>query len=380
MEYRKPACKLVKNGKKTMRTQDVRITFGMIVLNGEPFMRYNLRALYRFAHQIIVVEGACHTAVNIATPDGHSKDGTLDTIRRFQNEEDPEKKVLLVTAEDAGHTDGFWEEKTEMSQAYARRATGNYLWQVDSDEFYLPQDMELIIGVLRRDPEITMVGFRTLTFWGSIDCVVDGPYLMDVVGEFRRIFAWDSSYTYVTHRPPTVHDSQGRDLKSIKHVTAEETARLGILMYHYSLLLPKQVTEKCEYYSKAQWNNQGEGANRWARECFFDLKHPFRLHSVYSSLSWLDKFVGTHPPEVVNMVQAVQSGKHENVAMRDTEDMERLLSSWSYRVAKYVLRSAFTFWSAVKRKDEAFRSAVKKTPIWRVLAPCRGVIMGKRND
>ena len=35
------------------------ITFGMIVLNGEPFVRYNLRALYPFAHQIIVVEGVC---------------------------------------------------------------------------------------------------------------------------------------------------------------------------------------------------------------------------------------------------------------------------------------------------------------------------------
>jgi hypothetical protein len=35
-----------------------RITFGMIVLNGEPFMRYNLQAIYPFAHQIIVVEGA----------------------------------------------------------------------------------------------------------------------------------------------------------------------------------------------------------------------------------------------------------------------------------------------------------------------------------
>jgi hypothetical protein len=33
------------------------ISFGMIVLNGEPFLRYNLRVLYPFAHQIIVVEG-----------------------------------------------------------------------------------------------------------------------------------------------------------------------------------------------------------------------------------------------------------------------------------------------------------------------------------
>ena len=36
----------------------LQVTFGTIVLNGEPFTRHNLRALYPFAHQIIVVEGA----------------------------------------------------------------------------------------------------------------------------------------------------------------------------------------------------------------------------------------------------------------------------------------------------------------------------------
>ena len=37
-----------------------RVTFGIIVLNGEPFTRYCLRSLYPFAHQIIVVEGGHH--------------------------------------------------------------------------------------------------------------------------------------------------------------------------------------------------------------------------------------------------------------------------------------------------------------------------------
>jgi len=73
-----------------------RITFGMIVLNGEPFVRYNLRALYPFANQIIVVEGASPAAVRVATPDGHSRDSTMETLRRFQAEEDPEGKVTVV--------------------------------------------------------------------------------------------------------------------------------------------------------------------------------------------------------------------------------------------------------------------------------------------
>src|SRR5204862_3398887 len=99
-----------------------------------------------------VVEGPAPGGRNIATPDGHSSDGTLDILRRFRENEDPEHKVTVVTAEDEGHPDGFWPgEKHEQSRAYAKRATGNYLWQVDIDEFYKTRDMERILGMLAAD-------------------------------------------------------------------------------------------------------------------------------------------------------------------------------------------------------------------------------------
>jgi hypothetical protein len=46
---------------------NIKITFGMIVLNGEPFIGNNLRSLYPFAHQIVVVEGACPVATRNRT-------------------------------------------------------------------------------------------------------------------------------------------------------------------------------------------------------------------------------------------------------------------------------------------------------------------------
>ena len=50
---------------------------------------------------------------------------------------EPEDELVIVTAEDDGHPNGFWPgEKDEQSRAYAKRATGDYLWQVDIDEFY----------------------------------------------------------------------------------------------------------------------------------------------------------------------------------------------------------------------------------------------------
>jgi hypothetical protein len=125
-----------------------KVTFGMIVLNGEPFTRYNLRAIYPYAPQIIVVEGASHLASHAANAKGHSLDGTLDILRDFKDREDPESKITLVTAEDEGHSNGFWPgEKDEQSRAYTKHATGDWLWQVDVDEFYTSRDIETVLAI-----------------------------------------------------------------------------------------------------------------------------------------------------------------------------------------------------------------------------------------
>lgn len=140
----------------------VRVTFGIIVLNGLPFLEYILRALYPFAYEIIVVEGACVAAARLATADGHSVDDTLEVLRRFKTENDPENKIVVVTTEDEGKANGFWSEKDEMSQAYARRGTGDWLWQVDSDEFYLEKDMGTVSSMLEKDPNIAAISFQAI--------------------------------------------------------------------------------------------------------------------------------------------------------------------------------------------------------------------------
>ena len=174
-----------------------RISFGIIVLNGEPFTRYCLRSLYPYAHEIIVVEGAAPGAAGVATPDGHSTDGTLEVLRQFKEEEDPENKLQIVVRE------GYWSEKDEMSQAYAERATGDYLWQVDVDEFYKAADIETILSMLRDDPSITSISFRMINFWGGFDYICDGWYLK-IGGEiFHRLFKWGQiTPTSPIARPP----------------------------------------------------------------------------------------------------------------------------------------------------------------------------------
>ncbi len=307
-----------------------RITFGIIVFNGEPFTRYCLKALYPFAHEIIVVEGACEDAAHIATPDGHSTDGTLGTLYRFKEKEDPENKVQIVIR------NGFWKEKHESSQAYAVRATGDYLWQVDIDEFYQPEDMRAVLEMLREDPEITAVSFKQITFWGGFDYTTDGWYLRRGAGIYHRLFKWGPGFQYVTHRPPTVHDPKARDLRTLKWLKGERLARHGIYLYHYSLVFPTQVIEKCEYYSRAAWANR-RGARAWVESNFLALKHPFRVHNVYDYPSWVERFRGRHPPQIEILRQNIRSGALP-IELRNVSDVERLLDSPAYKLGRGLLK------------------------------------------
>ena len=308
--------------------EEPRITFGIIVLNGEPFTRYVLRSLYPFAHEIIVVEGAAPAAVNIATPDGHSRDGTLAELRRFKAEEDPEGRLTIVTAEDEGHADGFWPgEKDDQSRAYAKRATGNYLWQVDIDELYRAEDMARVIQMLRDDPTITAVTFKQITFWGGLGYTVDGWYLRRGATYYHRLFKWGPGYVYAAHRPPTVLDPEGRDLRQGNWLRGETLAGLGIHLYHYSLLLPRQVIEKCDYYGRVTFTKR-PAAVAWAHDAFLRLGRPYRVHNVYQYPSWLERYAGPQPEQVTRMVEDLT--RDQPGELRQTDDVERLLGSWWY--------------------------------------------------
>lgn len=352
--------------------ENVLITFGMIVLNAEPFVAYNLRALYPFAHQIIVVEGAAPAGRSVATPNGHSSDSTLETLWRFKANEDPERKLQIVTAEDVGHTDGFWVEKDEMSHAYATRATGNYLWQIDADEFYLPEDISAIIKMLTTDADITAVSFYMRTFWGAPTYVVDSFFLQKFVA--HRLFAWGPGYQYVTHRPPTVFDEQGRDVRMLKAVTAAETKDKHIFLRHYELLFPKQVAEKARYYGAVGWTSELQQAEEWVETCYNHITRPFRVHMAYSHVSWLERFTAGHPPQVTLMMQAVTAGVHQEVFPRATTDIESLLARRGYIAKRTMLRWLVPVDRGLWVLKSAARQLFGKSTLWRSLQGAKRIL------
>lgn len=317
-----------------------KITFGMIVLNGEPFTRYNLRALYPYAHQIIVIEGACLAARQNATTEGHSLDGTLEILRAFKLTEDPDDKLVIVTAEDEGYGNGFWPgEKDEQSRAYAKRATGEWLWQVDSDEFYMPHDIEVVCRDYLSRPDVSGVSFKQIQFWGGLDYFVDGWYLRHRgAEEVPRLFRWGPGFSYVTHRPATVTNANGQDLRLLGWVNSKESAKKSIYMYHYSLVFPMQVRSKSKYYSNVDWGSL-EKMVSWYEENYNTLKNPYRVHNVYQYVSWLERFKGMHPPQVMSLWEDAKVDKFDHpIEIRSITDIEKLLASRKYFFGRSLLR------------------------------------------
>ncbi len=316
-----------------------RVTFGIIVLNGEPFTRYCLRSLYPFAHEIIVVEGGHEDTRAVATPDGHSTDATLRVLERFKAEEDPLDKVQIVTR------DGFWPKtdelgrhRTHQSRAYAERATGDYLWQVDVDEFYAPSQMKSVLHMLARDPTISAVSFNLLSFWGGLDYVTDGWYWRRGGIQCHRLFRWGPGYRYVTHEPPVVHDDRGRDVRGLHWLSGNEMAARGVRMFHYDHLFPHQVRQKAALYRFEKATACAE-IERWAEESYFRLDHPYHVERHYQHPSWIERYAGDHPPEVVRMMADIEAGRLV-VEPRDTDDIEALLRSSGYRVGRLALKVA----------------------------------------
>lgn len=312
-----------------------RITFGTIALNSQPLLEYNLRALYPFAHQIIVVEGAAKAAASLADAQGHSIDGTRQMLQRFQAEEDPEGKLLVVSARDEGFADGFWPEKDEMSQAYARRATGDWLWQVDSDEFYRHRDMQTVVDLLEVRPDISGISFPFHEFWGGFDYVTTGKWYIQEFTEAARVFRWGPGYRYHSHRPPTVVDAEGQPLPTPDRISGAQMKARGIYMYHYSYVLPKQALQKVGYYSNVVWSDAFRHNQTWWKESYQQLKRPLFLgERGWPILQWLERFGGQHPAAIRQLRADLESGRIQE-ELRPTEDIERLLRSpWYWLVTR----------------------------------------------
>jgi len=213
----------------------MKIAFGMIVFEGDYVLQECLESVYPYANQILVAEGP----VKYWQSRGRttSLDRTNEILHNFP---DPDNKIIIEH--------GLFNEKDEQCRAYIKNIDSetDYLWNLDSDEVYKPEDIENVIAILEKE-RYTSIGMRSCSFYGGFDRYIGGFELKK--DNFLRIFKMYPGATWKTHRPHTIIAPSNVNALPNKHLDSDRLwLEHRIQMYHYSYVFPSQVKNKLEYY------------------------------------------------------------------------------------------------------------------------------------
>jgi len=218
-----------------VRTRKVKIAFGTIVLNGDYVLKQCLESAYPFAHQMLIAEGPVTywQEQGLST----SNDKTNEILHSFP---DPDRKLSIIH--------GQFLEKDDQCRAYMQfMKDADYIFNLDSDEIYKPEDIETIIKLLY-DEKYTSVGIKSCSFYGGFDRYIGG--FEEEKDQFLRIFKVYPGSTWYGHRPPRIiHDPNVKNMLAPRHLDSDTLyEKFGVRMYHYSAVFPRQVYTKQMYY------------------------------------------------------------------------------------------------------------------------------------
>lgn len=268
----------------------MKITAGIIVFNTKSILPTNMlelciKNIHDLVDEIIIVEGATEQKSPFAdgnikpfTSDGKSNDGTIEDLQRI------EKKFYKVRVI---YSNGFWGGKTEMCNEYSKIATGDYIWQIDSDEFYKEEDV-IKIKQLLEDEKPDAVYFYANHFYGDFNHYLDEKDTNWSNGiPWMRIFRNIPNKSYwLSHEPPQ-YICDGLECKNGNVVNRDRTLEMGIKMYHYSFVQESQFKFKSVYYRNENyiqfWNDFQNGKRNVFGSIVsnFDGEHPDIIKNNY---------------------------------------------------------------------------------------------------
>lgn len=282
----------------------MKITFGLIVLNGDFFLKQVLETIYPYAHKICIAEGPVRYWQDKGVMS--STDDTLSIIKNFP---DPDQKIICRS--------GQYEEKNEQCQAWFADVPEDtdYVFCVDSDEVHRPENIELLIEYLKKESP-SSVGFKSDSFYGGFDRVIGG---FERDHSFKRVLKYVPGCTYRTHRQPTLNldgrDIAGRDITGNQLYDAT-----GITMPHYSYVSPKGVYEKLQYYE-----NSVISKGNCIPNYFKDVFVPWVNGSDYDRKIIEDRWRGVQefiPSKRGDAFTMSFEGDHPNIILRDMDYLE----------------------------------------------------------
>ena len=201
-------------------------TIGIIALNEEEYIRACLKSIYNWdcCHEIIIVEGSTdlwrEANPDSVMPNGSSKDKTVEIIKNFP---DLQHKIKLIQ--------GKWKDKMEARNAYLTRATGDFLFQIDCDEFYTHNDLGKLKSVLiNKGCGIEQLTIPHIIFWRGFDKKLTGGRFTRVAMErFWKLKIDGKRIKHKTHTEMVKADGSG-----LKRTES------GIHCYHYGNVIPRE--------------------------------------------------------------------------------------------------------------------------------------------
>ena len=292
----------------------MKITFGMIVLNGDQVLEETLASVYPYAHQILIAEGP----VGYWQQQGYttSVDGTNEILENFP---DPDNKIKIVHSQ--------YLEKDDQCNAYMEFLDDetDYIWNLDCDEVFKPEDIEKVINLLETE-RYTSVGFKSVTFYGGFDKCLGG---FEEGAEFMRIRkVYPGSY-WATHRPPTIAHKVDNPWPE-KHLNFDELAeKHGVRMYHYSYVFPDQVFNKLKYYKEYL------SGNNCIDNYFQEVYLPWVLGNEEQKNEIEDRYRGVHEfkPSYRGVCRTKDfEGEHPEIIKAN---MEKLKQKFNNQLSKY---------------------------------------------
>ena len=231
--------------------------------------------------------GFCDEVVVV---DSGSEDGTWEKLLEMKEKDSRiianQNKIDWNHPRFAYHSDG-------MQKAYARSlCTGDFCWQMDSDEFVLPKSFESIRGFAKRFPKLAeLVALPVIEFWGGYEKVrVDtNPWKW----RFSR------NKDYITHGIPKelqlfdengdMYTAPGSDTCDYVHKETSERIPF-VAFYSEEVELHRRKAllgdnDSLEIFSK--WmQNASDNIPSVYHMSWFDLERKIKLYKKYWTKFW----------------------------------------------------------------------------------------------
>ena len=304
-----------KQQKRKQKPSIPKVTIGIIALNEEEYIHACLKNIYDWdcCHEIIIVEGSTdlwrEANLDSVMPNGSSKDKTVEIIKNFP---DPHHKITLIQ--------GKWKDKKQMRDEYLKRATGEFLFLKDADEFYTQNDLEKLKNLLiDKGNEIEELSIPHIIFWHDFDKKLTGGRYTKVVME--RFWKLKINGKKIKHRSHVeIVKADGSRLKRTPS---------GIRCYHYGNIRSDDFYRSKLDFMKLRDEMVYDGKYKSIlenQEDWFNREKPTRLSG---NIKVIPHDVHDHPKEVRMLL------RYKNFIAHPKEPLKVLMIFNAVKVSDY---------------------------------------------